>query len=317
MFQQLCPDRGWSFNAPDIVAAGRAIAYPEQNARGSNLAEAVRETGAKRVLLSYDALCGDPYANFGNRAALLGRLIGACDGLTVRVLLVVRRQADWIESIFRQSLHEYYFTPFRKFVMWPNNERRSGYPRVAVDACRWHEIAAGFADAVGNEAVTVLPYELLVRDVSEFVAQLSEFLETPLEHPQGDDIVNRGYGAVSVRIALALNPLLREKSRFGIFPNRPFYYALKARRHRWGYGWLLRQSSRLSLRAFLQWTVDRYFWSPPQLFDAGEKERVMTLCAESNDRLSKFCPVDLTRLGYAARRETANACDRSETSATR
>ena len=264
------------------------------------------------MLLSYDALCGDPYASFADRAAVLGRLAAACDGLTVNVLLVVRRQAEWTESIFRQSLHEYYFTPFRRFVAWPEDGDRKGYPRLAVNALDWNAIASGFADAFGRESVTVLPYELLAREPGAFVARLSEFFEVPLALPAADDVVNRGYGALSIRLALALNPLLREKSRFGFLPNRPFYYALKARRHRRIYGRLFRLSARISLRALLQRTVDRYFWSPPRLFDAAEKERLMQHCAEGNRRLNEFCPVALSEFGYLTASEGAGTTAKSQ-----
>lgn len=312
VFRQL-RDQGWSFNAPSVVDAARAIAYPDQNTGDPALSEAVRATGATRVLLSYDALCGDPYASFADRAAVLERLVRACDGLSVKVLLVVRRQAEWTESIFRQSLHEYYFTPFRKFVVWPEDRDRSGYPRLAVDALDWSAIASAFAAAFDRERVTVLPYELLAREPDAFIGCLSDFFDAPLEPPPADDVVNRGYGARSIRLALALNPLLREKSRFGFLPNRPFYYALKARRHHRIYGRLFRLSARLSLRALLQRTVDRYFWSPPRLFDTAQKERVMARCAEGNRRLADFCPVPLDDFGYFALGNSADAADRSQT----
>lgn len=288
----------WSFNDPHVVEAARAVAFPEQGIAGPNLAEAVCNTGKARVLLSYDALCGDPYRSFEDRTTVLNRLSRSCEGLSVKVLLVVRRQAEWIESAFRQSLQEYYFRPFRKCVVWPESGDCDGYPRFSVTELDWSAISGGFADFFGKKSVTVLPYELFAHKPNIFFFHLSEFLETTISQPQNVGLVNRGYGALSIRCALVLNPLLREKSRFGFLPNRPFYYALKARRHRQGYGRLFRLSSQLSLRMFLQQTVDRYFWSPPRLFDATEKERVMMLCAEGNRRLAGYCPVDLANFGY-------------------
>ena len=300
----------WSFNAPNVLDAARGVAFSYRYSRNPSLADAALDTGASRVLLSYDALCGDPYISFKDHETIIDRLARACDGLSVKILLVVRRQAEWIESMFRQSLHEYYFRSFRKCLVWPEDDERGGlkrgrYPRFAVVELDWRELAADFAGTFGKEAVSVLPYELFVREPDVFIRRLSEFLGTVLERPPNFGVVNRGYGALSMRCALIMNPLLREKSRFGFLPNRPFYYALKARRHRRGYGRLFKLSARLWLRAFLQQTVDRYFWTPAQLLDAGEKERIMSLCGEGNGRLSEYCAVEgaLARLGYWTSRE--------------
>ena len=301
------PRSRWSFNDPGVVEAARAVAFAEQDIGSPNLAKAVCDAGAERALLSYDALCGDPYKSFRNRAIVIERLARSCDGLSVKILLMVRRQADWIESIFRQSLHEYYFRPFRRCIVWPEDGDKNGYPRFSVSEFDWSAISRDLANAFGKDSVTVLPYELFVHEPDVFFFQLSEFLETPIERPLDAGVVNRGYGALSIFCALILNPLLREKSRFGFLPNRPFYHALKARRHQRGYGRLFRLSAKLSLRTFLQRTVDRFFWTPARLFDATEKERVMTICAEGNRRLSEYCPVDLTRLGYRTSLEAVDA----------
>jgi hypothetical protein len=292
-------ESGWSFNDDRVVAAARGVCFPEQSVAGPGLAERVRQTGCANVLLSYDAMCGDPYRSFADREAVLERLRAACGGLQVRVLLVVRRQAEWIESLYRQSLHEYYFTPFPKFVVWPDSPSgKAPYPSLAVRELSWSEIAEGFASAFGRESVTVLPYELLVQRPEDFIARLGRFFGVAIPMPEAAERVNRGYGALSCAIAVRVNPFLREKSRFGFLPNRPFYYALKEKRGRRPWGLLFRWSSKLSLRYFLQQYVDRFFWSPPRLLTVADKQRVTAVCAADNRRLASFTDADLAALGY-------------------
>jgi len=290
---------GWSVNDRAVVAAARAIAYPKENTSGASLADAIHATQRSRSLMSYDALCGNPYGSFEDRVEILRRLEQACDGVSVRVLLLVRRQAEWIESIFKQSLHEYYYTPFSRFVVWSaGTDKSQRFPSVVVDRLDWGALAEGFVKTFGKSNVMVLPYESLSQDVTGFIGRLSGFLGAPLTVPENSERVNRGYGDMSCRIALMLNPLLREKSPYGFLPNRPFFYALKARRHLPIYGRLFRLSSRLSVRSALQGVVDRHFWSPAHLLTPDEKVRVMARCSEGNRRLASLTGLDLAGLGY-------------------
>lgn len=298
VFSQL-RSAGWSVNDPAVVAAARAIAFPKAPSSAPSLADAVHATRRPRVLISYDGLCGNPYRSFEDREEILNRLERACAGVSVRVLLVVRRQAEWIESIFKQSLHEYYYTPFSRFVVWtPGDEKSQRFPSVVVERLDWGALADGFVRAFGENNVLVLPYEFLSRDSTGFIERLSGFLDAPLDVPDYSSKVNRGYGDLSCRVALMVNPLLREKSPYGFLPNRPFFYALKKRRHRPIYNRLFQLSSRLSLRALLQGVVDRHFWSPARFFGADEKVRVMARCSEGNRRLASVTGLDLATLGY-------------------
>lgn len=298
VFSQL-RSAGWSVNDRAVMAAVRGIAYPEESPAGPSLADAVHATRCPRLLISYDALCGNPYKSFEDREEILRRLEGACVGVSVRVLLVVRRQAEWIESIFKQSLHEYYYTPFSRFVVWSSGaEKGQRFPSVVVERLDWGAVADGFVKTFGKDNVLVLPYEFLSRDSAGFIQRLSGFLETQLDVPDYSSRVNRGYGDLSCRIALVVNPLLREKSRYGFLPNRPFFYALKRRRHQPIYNRLFQLSSRLSLRSLLQGVVDRHFWSPARLFGPDEKVRVMERCSEGNRRLGSLTGLDLATLGY-------------------
>jgi hypothetical protein len=289
--------KGWSINDPKLIDIARGCAFPECAEPGMTFARVLKHE-RRPTLISYDALCGDPYTSFADRKVVLERLATSCGDIPVKIFMMVRRQPDWIESIFRQSLHEYYFTPFRHFVRWPGEQSQRHYPSVDIDQLDWNGIVEGFVRAFGSQAVCVLPYEMLSTDAVAFMSILSAHLGETIEAGSHDRVVNRGYGALSCSIALAINPWLREKSRFGLIPNRPFYYALKKRRTQPIYGRLFAWSSRLSLRSLLQNYVDRHFWSPPRLFNGDEKAKIIEICTPANKRLAPFTKADLTAYGY-------------------
>lgn len=141
LFDQLSKLPNWSYNDPGIVAGIRNIVFPNQSSdKDVSLARAIEQLDQQNILVSYDGLCGDPYQSFANRMEILDRLKRAIPIVTVKIFFMTRNQADWIESIYRQSLHEYYCTPWKKFIIW-DYQSKVPYPSIRVHDLCWGTFA--------------------------------------------------------------------------------------------------------------------------------------------------------------------------------
>ncbi|MCP5367812.1 MAG: hypothetical protein H6907_02320 [Hyphomicrobiales bacterium] len=256
------------------------------------------------LVISWEGFAGHPLNGFRANETYATRLKELFPAATV--LLVVRRQDAFLESAYRQCLHNYHSQTVRGFLNLTGDGFGAAQPdrraaNVDVRAIDFLAMARRYAALFGQPSVSVLALEQLVKDREGFVARVLAATGTTL----ASDIdfarrENRGYSLISSRIAMVLNRFVHTRNNpWGIIPNQPFRRFLEPRAARSRFFHILFAISvRISLRYFLQNVVDRLIYIDARFIDRATRQRIMDLHRDSNAALDREFAVGLAPFGY-------------------
>jgi hypothetical protein len=196
------------------------------------------------------------------------------------VLLVIRKQGDLAESLYRQALQTYHWPTVETFL----NRTAEGYgafrpeglANIDVRSLDFLPFVEAYEAAFGADRVHVVPYEWLRAEPDRFYAALSAALGTPVSAPAQASSDNRGYSVLAARIARRLN-------RFYRTPHNP--RGLISPRF-------------LDLRGLLQRGLDRVVQVKGDLIPAEWRAEIMALHARGNRALDQRRELGLVELGY-------------------
>ncbi len=210
VFAQLDPER-YRYNPEPLASALRqAVRYPGDAACAARLREAVaawRGSGDGRTLvLSEPHISGDMYSShcdYAENLALVRELFPEA-----RVLFFVRKQADWLQSAYRQHLAKGKPVPIEVFLNFYDGAFR---PRVArqvygarnVEALtlRFLAIYRAYAEAFGEAAVYLLRQEDLRARPEAVKALVAHALgQRALPEPPRRRGHNRSYSALAIHL---------------------------------------------------------------------------------------------------------------------
>jgi hypothetical protein len=160
--------------------------YPSKS--NLNINKAVRESAtyianlSRPILLSSEGLCGVSYSPCRNNYEinlLIKEIFDDC-----KIILIVRKQDDWCDSIYRQLVfNENRFGLYIKF-----SDLYATKPSLKSlsysGELNWHELYRNYTDIFGKENVLCLPYEQLVDNSKKFVEILNSFIGDEPELPE-------------------------------------------------------------------------------------------------------------------------------------
>jgi len=109
-----------------------------------------KETSAKAVFTTQELLFGLAHEKgAANRCAAMCKIVDyLTDGFDTHIIIVLRRQDTFIESLYNQMLKHGEIRDFDAFV-----------GDLPLDNYRWHEVVGTYADHFGADYVTVVPFE--------------------------------------------------------------------------------------------------------------------------------------------------------------
>ena len=259
-----------------------------------------------RLLISNERLFGNMLTNYHDHLYLTRCLRQLFPG--AKVVLVIRRQDELLESIYRQSLQSYYHQGINSFLNYRNNtfedaSDQLGLPNLDVKQINLHKYVENYVEHFGRERVAVLPYELLRHDQRAFLDKLFAFIEVEPYYPEEDHQENRSYSWLSCRIALLLNRFAwvqGDGSRLLQFiPNKPFSSFLKRKASPSRFSSILRGiDRRLTLRHFLQNGLDRMIYVERSIISSKKRKLILAFHGESNRALDEEFDLNLKRFGY-------------------
>jgi Sulfotransferase domain len=259
-----------------------------------------------RLLISQERLFGDMLRNYQDNVYLTGCLKVIFP--RAKLIIVVRRQDDLVESIYKQSLQSYCYQKLNSFLNYRHKTfadalDQHGLPNIDVKQINLYSYVRNYVQHFGKDNVTVLPYELLRRDQSAFLNRLAAAINVAPFQPAVHHEENRSYSWLSCRIALGLNRFVRvegDGSRVLQFiPNKPLSRLLRKEPAEGGLDKILRAiNRRLTLRHVLQNGVDRVVYVRRNLISQKKRERIMEFHRESNARLDREFNLDLKLYGY-------------------
>lgn len=175
----------------------------------ARIRELAESTGKPEVLLSYEGLPGRPDTAYAEAPRVVPLIAEALDGLDVRVVIDVKRQDRFIESLYLQRIQM--GQEDRAFDEWYADTIA---PLLNAGGYDWLAFVRLFADAFGDERVRVRPF-LLPRIGAE--AHLRRFLHD-IGHPTRARLripanTNQSYSGKALEIARSVNHLLNDAER--------------------------------------------------------------------------------------------------------
>jgi hypothetical protein len=305
---------GQGFRAPPTGMVERlwrvAEAYPlfldmeEQRAEIDRFLRGVTEN---KTLITSERLFGDLIQGFRDHVQVTESL--RCLFPSAKIILTIRRQDDFLESLYRQFLWGYYYPTVDGFLNYANhgfaNPVRPSptYPSINVWRLDYYVYAQNYAAAFGRDNVLILPHEMLRSDPRRFHTELASFMGIEPYYPPDGDHVNPSYSLLSCRIALLLNRFVRgpgwERRPWRVIPHQPLTPYLSRRgKHDLTYRVLDAVNRRLSLRYMLE-NVVNHLPSPHGRFISDEKRAlIMDIHRVSNQKLDEEYGVNLQQYGY-------------------
>ncbi|MFN4113451.1 MAG: hypothetical protein ACK4GD_05875 [Sphingomonadaceae bacterium] len=253
-------------------------------------------------LFSWEGLVGDYLGNYADRAVMLDLMQAVAPD--AHILLVIRKQADLANSLYKQALHRGHWPRVEAFLNYADGAlgpfRAGAEANIAIASLDFDAAVQTYEGAFGAERVHVLAYEWLRADPDRFYAGLAAALGRSVTRPAPGKALNVGYNEASARLARRLNRLFRTPHNpRGILPYRPF----EAAKLRAAPGSLRRKLLTLANAPFdprwpLQGPLGARLKGSPDLIPPAARRTIETACAPSNAALDARRGLGLGQLGY-------------------
>lgn len=194
-----------------------------------------------------------------------------------KFFLVVRKQDDWINSIYNQcikhanrellSLNE--FTGYRKGKFMQNDKHLDCH---SID---WYEIVKFIEDRFGAGSVFVLPYELFKSDKNEFLKQFYEHYSLEPFYPDKPE------------------KRVNESKKY-----HPEYFYRKYLKFRHSLPEKLQKTFEKNDKGLLKVLYKIELKVPIEKLSKKQSEQIIQMHKESNKKLADYVGIDLSEYGY-------------------
>lgn len=159
-----------------------------------------------RYVLSWEGLCGDPYSGYANSPILAQTIQQASQGLDVRIIVYLRRQDDFIESLYTQRIHEGGSESFKDFI-----------GRLNESMFNWQQLTDNFAALFGREKTVVRPYDnSILPTTTSLFEDFFSILGIDFESLRFNENLfskNSGYSRQALELARQCNPWLQPQEQ--------------------------------------------------------------------------------------------------------
>ena len=234
-----------------------------------------RRHGAADVISS-EILSGTMFQGSRDASMIAERLKEVCPD--ARILLTVRSQTSLAKSVYLQYVNR---GGRRKVEHFFRHQPEPGYHWFSPRVFQFHNLIEYYAALFGKDNVIVLPQELLKKDRSHYLRLLFEFADLQFNKETDNRISSKAVGKSPPASGI---PILRAGNLFRQTPLNPE-----------GITRLALIGNSLGRLAFT-WRVGA------ERADRKLSDRIRAEVAGkyglSNSRTQKFCPVDLSKLGY-------------------
>jgi hypothetical protein len=259
----------------------------------------ISEIEKENILISREGLVGNmanSYLEFDKNMDFIYKLFP-----DAKIILTFRRQDSWLESAFKQTLHEGWTITFKEFT--DTNIKRPLAPSFDYKILNYlyfyNKIDDKFKDTL------FVPFEMFVKDRESFVQNIGNFLEEEIELKDVKDRGkgrNRGYSLISARIAYVLNRFLGyHQHSLGFISINPIKRFFSERYNRnIFYKTLARFFYRISLRIFLQRVLDKIIYIKYSPMKDSFRKEILSFHKNSNRKLEEKIGIDLKKYGYYA-----------------
>ena len=111
-----------------------------------------------------------------------------------KIILVIRKQDDFLESLYRQSIRMGHAVSVKKFLNYKNNifgDYRIDYKlNVDLNTLNWNTLIDFYKESFGHENVLVLPHEMIKEDTEAFLKEITNFMDVEYKAPLNSSVAN-------------------------------------------------------------------------------------------------------------------------------
>ena len=157
-----------------------------------------------QYVMSWEGFSGDPWHGYYNTGVVAKSLRAITLGLDVTIIVYLRRQDDFVESLYTQSIQKGHSSSFADFVA-----------QFGKDCFNWRELVKHYEDCFGEGNVIPRRYhEMFLPDRQSLLRDFSETINLPfiLALP-GSDLRNPSMSRQALEIARVTNPYLSSEQQ--------------------------------------------------------------------------------------------------------
>lgn len=157
-----------------------------------------------KLVMSDEDLSGHPLTGYDNASITADLLRAVTDGYDTRIVLYVRRQDSFIESLYTQRMYRSEDSSFAEFMQ-----------RIGEASYDWCRLADTFAARFGTDRIIVRLYDRKqLPEAHSLVHGFADVIGSRLLKQAGDQFgVNAGLSKEAAEIAQKCNPHLSQKQR--------------------------------------------------------------------------------------------------------
>ena len=254
------------------------------------------------TLFSWEGLVGDYLGDYRDAGMMLDLMRRVAPD--AHVVLVIRRQAELANSLYKQALHRGHWPRFEQFVNYRDGRlgpfRPDGPANMSIASLDFDAAVGRYEQAFGPDRVHVLAYEWLRTEPDRFWAGLSGALGRPVARPSATVTRNVGYNSTTARMARRLNRLFRTpQNPGGLLPYRPFDRRLQRGSASGAWRKLLTAlNAPFDPRWLLQGRLGQRMEGSSDLVPPPVRVAIDAACADSNRTLDRRRDLGLEALGY-------------------
>ncbi|WP_251929727.1 hypothetical protein [Salinibacter ruber] len=181
-----------------------AFASQVREELAQNLNSELSSSSDSRLILSYEGLSGHFLTGYSNTEVVAETLRQAFDDLDVEVIVYLRRQDDFVESMYTQMIYQGEAYSFDQFISQSD-----------IDQIDWYDLVNAYGSKFGADKIHVRRYHRkflpepysLIQDFGRVVG--SEVLS----RYETSKTANSGYSRTALEIARRTNPYLDDREQ--------------------------------------------------------------------------------------------------------
>ncbi len=169
-----------------------------------------------KILYSNEGLFGSYLESFRNNFQISHNLKIMFDN--PKLIIVLRRQDTFIESLYRQAIRNGYWKSAKNFISYKNrcfgSYRIDNREQVDLTLLNYNDFISFCCEMFGRENLLILPYELFKLSRDTFLKEIANFLGVPFVAPITDSYVNKSDHYLYLNILKILNFISHKRNIF-------------------------------------------------------------------------------------------------------